>query len=203
VTALWTQAEPLVLASRSAARRALLTQAGIPTEAMASTVDERAIEAGLTNATPESLARTLAEAKARDVSARAPGRLVLGADQVLSLGTECLHKPADRAEAERHLATLVGRTHRLTSAAVVMKNGAIIAEAVQAGELQMRPLNGAQIAQYLDAAGESVLTSVGCYQIEGLGAHLFEHIACDFFTILGLPLLPLLAGLRDAGCLRP
>ncbi|HRP79946.1 MAG TPA: Maf family protein, partial [Aquamicrobium sp.] len=141
----------------------------------------------------------LAEAKALDVSGRMPGRLVLGADQTLSLGDEVLHKPADMEEARRRLLRLSGRTHELNSAVVLIRDGAVIWRHVGVARLTMRDLDPAFIGRHLSRVGEKALSSVGAYQIEGEGIQLFEAVEGDHFTIVGLPLLPLLAKLRELG----
>ncbi len=144
----------------------------------------------------------LAELKARSAGGRAPaGSLVLGADQILELDGVWLEKPADRAAARAQLASLRGRTHRLVSAVVAVKDGARIWHAVDRAELTVRPFSDAFLDAYLDRCGESVLGSVGAYRIEGEGAQLMARIRGDHFTILGLPLLPLLAFLREQGVL--
>jgi septum formation protein len=148
--------------------------------------------------TVEETAQALALAKANDVSPRWPGRLVLAADQMLDCEGDWFDKPADRAAAARQLVRLSGRTHRLISSAVLSRDGTIVWSATTMAELAVRPLSDAYIDDYLEAAGEGVLSSVGVYQIEGLGVQLFQSIRGDHFTILGLPLLPLLAFLRDA-----
>jgi septum formation protein len=200
MSAVW-RGDALVLASTSATRRALLDAAGLPVEARAPGVDERAVEAAAAGLSPEGLAGRLAEAKALAVSRTAPGRIVLGADQVLDLDGRVFHKPADREGARAHLAALAGRTHALRSAAVLARDGAVVATLCETARLAMRPLPPDAIARYVEAAGDRVLSSVGAYQLEGLGVHLFERIEGDHSTILGLPLLPLLAHLRALGLL--
>ncbi len=125
-----------------------------------------------------------------------PGQYVVGADQTLALGALLFSKPAGRAEAAEQLRSLAGRSHELHSAVAVARDGKILFETVTMARMTMRPLGGNEIQTYLDEAGEAVTTSVGAYQLEGLGVHLFERIEGDHFTILGLPLLPLLAFLR-------
>ena len=127
---------------------------------------------------------------------RHPGRFVVGADQTLALGTRLFSKPAGRAQAAEQLRALAGRSHELHSAVAVARDGKILFEAVSVARMTMRQLGEAEIEAYLDEAGEAVTSSVGAYQLEGLGVHLFERIEGDHFTILGLPLLPLLAFLR-------
>jgi septum formation protein len=200
---LWLAAEPLVLASRSTARQALLAAAGIPFDVDPADVDERAIEAGLraAAASPEVTALELARAKAEVISRRHPGRLVLGADQVLALGERIFAKPGDRAAAARQLATLSGRTHALHSAAIVLRDGACLCEATDVAFMEMRALSAIFVAHYLDLLGDSAFSSVGAYQIEGLGLHLFTAIEGNHATIMGLPMLQLLAFLRRHGSL--
>ena len=198
---LWRADYPLVLASGSAARRALLAAAGLPFEAIPADVDERAIEASLPQAAPADLALALARAKAEAVSAQRPQALVIGADQVLSCEGALFHKPATHEEALRTLASLSGRTHRLTSAFTLARGGEIVAAQADAADLTMRALDEAALALYLDAAGPAALGCVGVYQWEGLGAHLFERVEGDHSTILGLPMLKLLAALRGLGAL--
>jgi septum formation protein len=202
VTALWLASQPLVLASKSAIRAKVLRDAGLPVEALASAVDERAVEASLPpGSAPAVVAEALAVAKALDVSAARPGRLVVGADQTLDLAGERFTKPVDRDDGRRQLARLAGRTHVLSSAAALARDGVVLWRGVAEARLAMRPLSEAFIERYLDAAGAAVLTSVGGYQYEGLGAQLFQRVEGDTFTILGLPLLPLLEALRRSGAL--
>ena len=198
----WLDAQPLLLASTSPARRLLLEGAALPVETAAPDVDERALEAGLAGLPPPDLARRLAEAKARSVAVRHPGRLVIGADQVLELDGCVFHKPADAAEARVQLGRLAGRTHAL-HAAVALAGRVPTETFVETARLTLRPLDARAIAAYVTCAGEArVRASVGGYQIEGPGIHLFERVEGDHSTVLGLPLLPLLARLRAAGCLR-
>ena len=198
---LWNPDYRLVLASGSATRHALLAGAGLPFETASPQVDEREVEAATTARTPEGLARALARAKALDVSARKPDALVIGADQVLSLDGRLFHKSPDRATALATLAALAGRTHRLTSAFALARAGAVVVEDAEVADLTVRPLDEAALGRYLDLAGEGVLGSVGVYQWEGFGAHLFERVQGEHSTILGLPMLKLLGALRDLGAL--
>jgi septum formation protein len=203
MTALWTAPSPLLLASASATRRALLADAGLAVDAEAAGVDERAVERSIDEKAlgPADLALHLAAAKALAVSRRHPDRLVLGADQVLDLGGVVAHKPGDRATARAQLLALSGRTHALHSAGAVARGGALVDSFVDTARLTMRPLSEAAIAAYLDLLSPEVLGSVGVYQVEGLGIHLFERIEGQHATILGLPLLPLLSSLRRLGAL--
>lgn len=197
---LWCGA-PLVLASKSAVRRSLLEAAGIPVEVDPAAVDERAIEAPLAGATPEEVALRLAREKALAVAARRPSALVLGADQTLALGTRRFSKPKSLTAAREQLAALSGKTHALHSGAAIARDGRIAFEAVATARLTMRPLSDQALDAYLAAAGDRVMQSVGGYQLEGLGVHLFERVEGDHFTILGLPLLLLLAFFRSEGLL--
>jgi nucleoside triphosphate pyrophosphatase len=193
---LWRGQGPLVLASQSRARQTLLANAGIAFEAVAADIDERAVEQASGLVAPGEIAALLAREKAVAVSSLRPGRFVVGADQTLARGTRLFSKPAGRAEAAEQLHALAGGSHELHSAVAVARDGEILFETVSTAAMTMRPLGETEITVYLDAAGEAVTSSVGAYQLEGLGVHLFEHIAGDHFTILGLPLLPLLAFLR-------
>jgi septum formation protein len=198
---LWRGKSPLILASQSRARQALLTNAGIDFEAVTAEIDERAVQQASGLSAPGEIASLLAREKALSVSARLSGKFVIGADQMLALG-ECLFsKPAGRAQAAEQLRALAGRSHELHSAVAVARDGKILFEAVAIAGMTMRRLGEAEIDVYLDEAGDAVTSSVGAYQLEGLGVHLFERIEGDHFTILGLPLLPLLAYLRSEGLL--
>ncbi len=198
---IWRAAPPLLLASKSASRRALLSACGLKAETLSVDVDERGLEehylAG--GGSVEGLARELARAKALAASALEPEAYCLGADQTLTLGPKLLHKARNRAEAAETLTALAGRTHTLTSAFCVARRGVPLVVDEDAAELEMRALDQAAIEHYLDAAGPAALMSVGVYQLEGLGVHLFERIRGDHFTILGLPLLKLTAWLRAEG----
>ncbi|MBZ9806832.1 Maf-like protein [Mesorhizobium sp. BR1-1-9] len=195
--------EKIILASGSPFRKAMLLAAGIDVEAVAPEVDERALEAPLqgSGASPEDVALVLAEAKATEVSERRPGALVLGCDQTLSLGDEVFHKPTDMEGARRHLLALSGKTHQLNSAAVLVRDGGVLWRHVGIASLTMRKLDPAFIGRHLARVGSRALSSVGAYQVEGEGIQLFEKIEGDHFTIVGLPLLPLLAELRTLGAI--
>jgi septum formation protein len=193
--ALWLAPEPLILASQSKVRRALLEAAGIPVEARPAHLDERAIEQGVTGG-PGEVALTLAREKARTVAAMSGNGIVVGCDQILALGDRRFSKPADRTAARVQLLALRGKTHQLHSAVAVCRNGAVTFGHVAVARLTMRTFTEAFLDRYLDAAGDAVTASVGAYQLERTGIHLFEKIEGDHFTILGLPLLPLLAHLR-------
>jgi len=196
----WRERDPLVLASRSSARRALLEAAGIPLELHPADLDERALERGASLA-PGAVAQFLSREKAAAVSRARPGRLVLAADQVASLGAERFSKPADRAMARAQLSMLSGRSHELHSAITFAQDETVLFEHVEVARLTMRPLSEAFLDAYLDAAGSAVTASVGAYQVEGLGIQLFERIEGDYFTVLGLPLISALDFLRRRGCL--
>ena len=195
--------QPFILASTSSFRKALLANAGLDFTAVAAEIDERAVEAPLagSGATPEEVAEVLAEAKALAVSERYPGVLVLGCDQTLSLGDAIFHKPADMEAARRHLLALSGKTHQLNSAAVLVRDGETLWRTVSVARLTMRKLDPGFIGRHLARVGPKALQSVGAYQIEGEGIQLFDQVDGDYFTIVGLPLLQLLAALRDLGAI--
>jgi septum formation protein len=196
---LWLR-EPLVLASKSAPRRMLLEAAGIPLVIDPAAIDERAIEQSkAASAGPKEVALLLAREKALAAALRHPKNIVLGADQTLALGDRRFSKPASIEAAREQLALLSGKTHELHSGIAVVREGRIAFEEVSTARLTVRPLSSAFIKAYCETAGERVLSSVGAYQLEGLGIHLFEKIEGDHFTILGMPLLPLLAYFRAAG----
>jgi septum formation protein len=197
----WREKHPLILASQSHARQALLASAGIGFEAVPAEIDERAVQRASGLSAPGEIAALLAREKASSVSMRLPERFVVGADQTLALEKRLFSKPIGRAEAADQLRALAGRTHQLHSAVAVARDGQILFEELTSARMTMRPLGEADIEAYLDEAGESVTSSVGAYQLERLGVHLFERIEGDHFTILGLPLLQLLAFLRGAGLL--
>jgi septum formation protein len=193
---LWRGANPLILASQSRARQMLLANAGLAFKAIPADIDERSLQQDSKASAPGEIAALLAHEKARYVSERNAGHHVIGADQTLALGNRLFNKPQGRAAAAEQLRALSGQTHELHSAIAVALDGKIMFEAVAVARMSMRPLGGDDIRLYLDEAGEAVTTSVGAYQLEGLGVHLFERIEGDHFTILGLPLLPLLAFFR-------
>ena len=196
---LWRGTFPLILASQSRARQTLLSNAGIDFEAIAADIDERAAQQASGLSAPGDIAALLARQKARSVSVRLSGRFVIGADQTLALGEQLFSKPAGRAQAAEQLRALAGRSHELHSAVAVARDGKILFTDVTIARMTMRPLDDAAISAYLDAAGAAVTSSVGAYQLEGPGIHLFERIDGDYFGIIGLPLLPLLAELRYRG----
>ncbi|KWV44044.1 MULTISPECIES: Maf-like protein [Rhizobium] len=193
----------LILASSSPFRRMLMQNAGLTFEAHAAHIDERSVEAPLERegATPDAVALVLAKAKAKEVSDRYPACLVIGSDQTMSLGPQTFHKPRDMADAENHLRILSGQMHRLNSAIAIAYDGDIVWEHVSHAELTMRPLDADFIQRHLKRVGEKALTSVGAYQLEGEGLQLFSRIDGDYFTILGLPMLPLLEKLRELGAI--
>lgn len=194
--ALWRGTSPLILASQSSARKMLLANAGLEFEAVTADIDERGIQAASRLSNPREIALLLAREKARAVSASHPGSYVIGADQTLALGMRLFNKPAGRAQALAQLRDLAGKSHELNSAVAVARDGKIVFEDVSVARMTMRETTEAELSAYLAAAGDAATTSVGAYQLEGLGIHLFERIEGDHFTILGLPLLPLLAFLR-------
>jgi septum formation protein len=194
-------APPLVLASQSRFRREMMEKAGLVFATDAAHIDEEEIKLAMRaeGATAADVAIKLAESKARRIAMRYPGAIVIGSDQMLDCNGVWFDKPADRANAAAHLQALSGKTHRLETAAVAFRNGMRVWHHVEAARLTMRILDAAFIASYLDAAGPDACASVGGYQLEGLGAQLFQRVDGDFFTILGLPLLPLLGFLRANG----
>ena len=194
---LWRGTYPLILASQSRTRQALLANAGLSFEAVPADLDEREVQQASGLSEPGDIAALLARQKALSVSSHRPGRFVIGADQTLARGTRLFVKPAGRAQAAEQLRALAGGSHELHSAVAVVRDGKILFEAVTIARMTMRRLGGPEIDAYLDAAGKAVTTSVGAYQLEGLGVHLFERIEGDHFPILGLPMLPLLAFLRS------
>ncbi|CAN7693259.1 Maf family protein [Bosea sp. LjRoot237] len=195
----WRGDRPLILASGSATRLQLLEAAGVSVEVIKPVVDERAIEAEFlaVGGPPAGVAAALAEAKALSVSPRHSDRIVLAADQMLICEGRPFHKPEDAAAAARQIAKLAGRKHVLTSAFALARDNQIISRGTSSATLAMRPLTPDFIEDYVGQAGQAAITSVGGYQLEGLGIHLFEAIEGDHFTILGLPMLSLLATLRD------
>ena len=201
MSSLWLADQPLLLASRSAVRRALLEAAGIPLEIAPADIDERAVEQRAAAGTAADAASLLAREKARAGCAGIKGRFVVGADQTLALGRARFTKPVDRDTAREQLKTLAGRTHELHSAVAIARDGRVLFSHVDTAKLTMRSLSDRFLDAYLDTAGDAVLASVGGYQLEGLGSHLFERIEGDYFTILGLPLFALLGFLRREGCL--
>ena len=193
---LWRGKSPLILASQSSARKMLLANAGLEFKAITADIDERGIQSASKLSNPREIALLLAQEKAKTVSINHPGSYVIGADQTLALGERLFNKPTGRPQAMTQLHELAGNSHELNSAVTVVRDGKVIFEDVSVARMTMRQMTEAELSAYLDAAGDAVTTSVGAYQLEGLGIHLFERIDGDHFTILGLPLLPLLAFLR-------
>lgn len=191
----------IVLASSSPFRRQLMENAGLRFSAEAADIDERAIEAPLeaAGASPDEVALQLARAKALYVSARNPAKLVIGSDQTMSLGSRVYHKPKDMAAAKDHLLSLSANTHRLNSAVAFARDGEVVWEHVAHADMTVRPLTEEFVRRHLERVGDKALKSVGAYQLEGEGIQLFEKIDGDYFTIIGLPLLAVLAELRRLG----
>ncbi len=198
---IWRERQPLILASQSAVRKNLLVNAGITVETSPADIDERGIQqgSGLTN--PGQIAALLAGEKAKFISAKSPGRYVVGADQTLALGERLFSKSENLAAAAAQIKTLSGQTHALHSAVSVAKDGAMLFSHVSVARMTMRFLTDSEIEAYITEAGDAVMSSVGAYQLERTGVHLFERIDGDHFTILGLPLLPLLGFLRSRNLL--
>ena len=193
--------ESIVLASRSASRRAMLEAAGLRFEAVAADIDERALEAEMADGEPDEIAQALAAAKAAAVTAEHPGKWVLGSDSLVEVGGQRFDKPASREEAAEHLAFFSGKAMTLHSAAALAKDGRINWVAGDFARLLVRELSPQFIAAYLDAEWPAVAGCVGVFRIEGLGVTLFERVSGDQFTVLGMPLLPVLEALRERGVL--
>ena len=192
---------PYVLASGSAIRRELLMHAGIDSRAVPSNIDETPIKVFCREnfLTTQQTALKLAHAKALDVASREPDAFVIGADQILDCEGQWLDKPLDRRDAEDQLRALNNRTHQLVTAVCIFQNSDELWSHCEVAALSMVSLDEASIARYLDGAGEAAFQSVGAYQVEGHGIRLFNRIDGDFFSILGLPLVPLLRELRTLG----
>lgn len=199
-----TATRALVLASASRTRLALLQNAGLDVVADPAAIDEAAVKAEMRQqgAAAEAVAIELATRKAQVVAARHPDSLVIGADQMLETAGKWLDKPADRAAAAAQLTALAHRSHRLVSAAAVVEGGREVWRMANTSILHMRELSPAFVERYLDRVGDAAMASVGAYQLEGLGAQLFTRIEGDYFSILGLPLLPLLSFLRKHGIIE-
>ena len=191
--------QTLVLASSSAARTTMLTHAGVPHSVCPPAVDEATVKESLADAPPQGVAETLAELKARSVAGRYPTALVIGADQALAQDNVFFDKPADVEHARAQLHSLSGDAHELHSSVCVVQGGQRLWHCNDRARLDMRTLSASFIDQYLDAIGDDACRSVGAYRLEGLGAQLFTRVNGDYFTVLGMPLLPLLAFLRDCG----
>ena len=196
---LWIAPQPLVLASKSDIRGKILAAAGLRFGIRPAQIDERGIEAKAGVMDAAAAAALLARAKADAVAATQTGHLVLGCDQTLALGSARFSKPANRTEAAQQLRALRGKTHALHSALALVCDGKVLFELVDTARLTMRDFSDRFLDDYLDMAGDTALSSVGGYQLEGIGIHLFERVEGDYFTILGLPLLPLLDYLRKNG----
>ena len=191
----------LVLASGSQSRKALLTAAGVTFTADPADLDEEALMAQLAGASAEIVAQSLAEQKALTVSRRHPGRLVLGGDSVIAFAGTFLSKCATLAQARSLLGRLSGHEHLLVSAAALARDGALLWAHASPCRMTMRALSAQFLEDYLAAEGPAILSSVGCYHFEGRGAQLFAKVEGDYFSVLGLPLLPVLAQLRKEGVL--
>lgn len=189
----------LILASQSQTRKALLQQAGLVFDTVPAAIDERALEAAVLEAGGDGrdVALSLARHKAAAVASVHPGAIVIGADQTLTLGVALLHKPADRAAAADQLNQLRGKTHRLHSAVALVRDDLLVWSGIETAELTMRDFTDAERDDIIDREGEAVLGSVGAYRLEGPSIRLFSAVTGDYFTILGLPLLPLLSALRS------
>ena len=194
----------LILASTSAVRSRLLRDAGLAFEVVPPMVDEADVKASLLveRLGANAIADSLAEAKAVAVSAARPQALVIGCDQVLAFEGRVIEKSADLREARKLLAELRGKAHALLTACVLAKGGEPVWRRLDRCTLSMRPFSDAFLEDYLQAEGDTLLTSVGCYQLEGRGAQLFERVEGDYFSVLGLPLIPLLVALREHGILE-
>lgn len=194
----------LILASTSAVRSRLLRDAGLAFEVVPPMVDEADVKASLLveRLGANAIADSLAEAKAVAVSAARPQALVIGCDQVLAFEGRVIEKSADLGEARKLLAELRGKAHALLTACVLAKGGEPVWRRLERCTLSMRPFSDAFLEDYLQAEGDTLLTSVGCYQLEGRGAQLFERVEGDYFSVLGLPLIPLLVALREDGILE-
>lgn len=195
----------LILASKSEARRAMLAAAGIAVDLVPADINERALDARWVakGQSPAEIARLLAEEKASAVSRRHPAAHVIGADQTLALGPRRFSKPETLDAARAHLEALRGRTHHLHSGVALALRGKVLHATVSSAAMHVRAFSDAFLDSYMAAMGDRILASVGCYQFESIGIQLFERVEGDYFTILGMPLLPLLAMLRHEGLAAP
>lgn len=195
-----------ILASASATRAGLLANAGLELDQSPADIDEPAIIASLTAPPeplePEDIALILAQTKAEAVSKANPGRLVIGCDQTLALEGALVQKPPTMEAARKTLLAMSGKVHYLHSACALVRDGELVWSTSDTATMTVRPLSPQFVGRYLAQAGARVLDSVGAYQLEGLGAQLFERVEGDYFTVLGLPLLPLLGELRNRGILQ-
>lgn len=192
---------PLILASKSASRRAMLNAAGVAYASIPADIDERAVEAGLSGAAPGEIAEALAVAKAAAVAELHPQALVLGSDSLVVAGGRRFDKPKSRVEAAKHLRFFSGKVMELHSAAALLRNGGCEWSHASIARLQVRDLSDEFIEHYLSLEWPAIGHTVGAFRIEGPGVQLFERIEGDQFTVLGMPLLPLLGALREAGVL--
>jgi septum formation protein len=191
----------IILATKSQTRRSLLTAAGVAFTAKTSPLDEASMHAALKDLKPRDMAITLATAKAQAFTACQTDDLIIALDQTFDLEGEVLHKPHNQSQAAEHLTRLSGKTHHLHTAYTIIHAQNIVAQHCDTSTLTMRTLSPDYIDDYLDKTPKDILTSVGCYQLEAYGIQLMQHIEGDYFSILGLPLLPLLAHLRHLGAL--
>lgn len=189
----------LILASQSASRRAMLDAAGVPYRAVPAHLDERALEESLAGSQPDEIAQQLAVAKARAVAAEHPGALVLGSDSLVEVNGRRFDKPESREQAAEHLRFFSGKAMRLHSAAALVRGGTVVWCWSARAVLSVRPLSDAFIADYLTHEWPAVAGCVGVFRIEARGVQLFERIDGDHFTVLGMPLLPVLGALREQG----
>ena len=189
----------IVLASQSPSRKVILENAGLSLDMRPAAIDEASVHQNLAGKTPPELAAALAQIKALAVAKAERGRLVLGADQILVCDGKLFHKPASLAEARTQLQALRGNTHELISAACLARDASVLWQGADSACLTMRGFSDEFLDAYLTALGDRALSSVGAYQLEGLGAQLMTRVEGDYFTILGLPLLPALAALREHG----
>ncbi len=194
---LWLGQNPLVLVSGSKVRSRILTAAGLPHEICPAAIDERALEIMAGDQDGSKVALMLAHAKAASVSAQKPGRLILGADQTLTLASRLFHKAESLVDARQQLMMLRGQAHQLNSALALVQDGTLLFSTVISATLKKRNFSAAFLENYLEAAGPDILSSVGCYNIEGIGIQLFDKIEGDQYTIMGLPIFPLLHHLRN------